>query len=450
MRRFEQATAQGTRFWEIEVVGSELTMRSGRMGQKTFPDERNESYRNANQANREAELLIRKRLEAGFVELIQRSAAADLEDQLAAGDDGAWAVFADQLLAAGDPRGTLIALQRKHGKKRTGKKEIADFIAQHAEELLGPLADYEDQLDLEWANGYLSDAKVFCKATRWGDGEQKSVDQILPTLLEHESSRFLRTLRLGWPEPDSDSSYEAAVDVLVASDWPNHLKHLVVGDFSESSALSFRADYEDPEWLDEETNVDLWPDLRSVAQLAGKAKQLESLRVRANLRRLGVIDLPQLRHLELSGQHLEPAIVDELRRARLPSLTGFTLEAMASPGLDAGALVDVAHGRVFPRLTWLGLSGFGVAAVDLIVRSPLFPRLEVIDLSANELRDEHVGLFEHLKLDHLKKVLLRRNLFSKVGTRELKELVPQADLANQHAVRRGRYEREERYDGVTE
>ena len=123
---------------------------------------------------------------------------------------------------------------------------------------------------------------------------------------------------------------------------------------------------------------------------------------------------------------------------------------MASPGLDAGALVDVAHGRVFPRLTWLGLSGFGVAAVDLIVRSPLFPRLEVIDLSANELRDEHVGLFEHLKLDHLKKVLLRRNLFSKVGTRELKELVPQADLANQHAVRRGRYEREERYDGVTE
>lgn len=449
MRRFEQVTENGVRFWEIEVVGSELTMRSGKVGQKSFPDERLESYRNATQASREADSLIKKRLAAGFSEIVAHSAAAELEDKLANGDDAAWAVFADQLLSNDDPRGTLIALQRKHGKKRAGKKEIDAFIEDNAEQLLGSLHDYEDQLELDWKNGFLEDVWVFCKPVRWNEtDEQKSIDQLLPVLLEHESSRFLRTLRLGWPEPDADSNYEAAVDALIAADWPNHLRQLVVGDFSDSAALSFRADYEDPEWLETETQTDLWPELRSLSPLAARCRDLESLRVRANLRRLGTLDLPKLKHLELSGQHLDPAIVDELRQARLPSLTGLCIEVRGSPNFDLRSLQQIADGTIFPGLTWLGISGLGTGALDVIARSRLWPKLQVVDLSANGFRDEHLDLFRNLSVSHLKKVIFRRNELTKVGTRELKELIPQADVANQRSQRRSRWEREDGYEAM--
>src|SRR5580765_5205056 len=105
MRRFEQQTEQGVRFWEVEVVGSELTMRSGRVGAKSPPDEREESYRNKAEAERTAEKLIRTRLANGFVETIEKAAAEEAEAALATGDEAAWQVFADKLLSKGDVRG---------------------------------------------------------------------------------------------------------------------------------------------------------------------------------------------------------------------------------------------------------------------------------------------------------------------------------------------------------
>jgi hypothetical protein len=51
-------------------------------------------------------------------------------------------------------------------------------------------------------------------------------------------------------------------------------------------------------------------------------------------------------------------------------------------------------------------------------------------------------------VSHLKKVLFRRNELTKVGSRELKELIPQADVANQRSRRRSRWEREDGYEAI--
>ncbi len=457
MRRFEQKTPVH-RFWEIEQMGAELTFRSGRVGSRAFPDEKEESYRNAAEAKREAERLVKSRLENDWVEIVETPTVTDFEAALVAGDQAQWAVFADRLQAEGDPRGELIALQHSLGKKRDAKKRTLAFVASHEDTFLGALSGHGEQLDLDWRNGYLHAAGLFCdprEASDWSAGDdddsQVPVEDLLPVLLAHESARFLRVLAVGWPEPGSDCTYEPIVELLRHQVWPKYLDALVLGDFSDSTALSSVARWDEEEWLEEATELDLWPDLRSLAPLTGKVATLRALSVRANLRRLELPTLTKLQSLELHVQHVEQGLVAELLAWKLPALTSLVLDFPHSPSITPADFAQVLHGQRFPNLTRLGLCGLGPRALDAVSLAPMLPKLKVVDLSGNGLGDDEVtGLIaQRASFAHLDKLLLRRNVLSKEASRELKLALPNVDLAHQR-TRRQQDRLEQRYDGVME
>ncbi len=437
-----------TRFWEIEQIGASLMLRSGKVGSRALPDEKEESYRNATEAKREAERLVRSRLENGWVEVVQQALVEQFEAALAADDQAQWAVFADRLQAEGDVRGEFIALLQSVGKKREGKKQVEAFVATHEDALLGSLAEFQSQLSLEWKNGYLHEVAVFCEPSE--DGEQQSVEDLVPLVLSLESSRFLRALLIGWPEEGADCSYEPTVEVLKKERWPTYLERLVLGDFSESTALSSVASWAEEEWLDEETELDLWPDLRSLAPLADKLASLRGLTVRANLRRLGVTRLERMEALELHAQHVESALVDEVLNLHAPALRALVVDFPESPSVTPGSFARVLEGVLFPKLERLGLCGLGSEVVGLMARAKRLPSLKVVDLSGNDLGDEAVAtLLSHREaFAHLDKLLVRRNLFSKAGLRELKAELPNADVAHQRSRRGAALA--DRYDEVGE
>ncbi len=437
MRRFEQSTPQGTRFWEAELVGSALTLRSGKVGSRAFPEEREERYRSPAEARLELERLIKSRLNAGWRELRPKSDIDEHEAALAVGDEAQWLVFADRLQAAGDIRGEFIALLHRLGSKRTAQREIDAFVERHEHELLGSLAPHREQFDFTWKYGYLQDVSVGCLAE--AEAHEEPIDGLLRPLLALESARFMRSLKLGWPETGPEVSYQAAVDEAVAAPWPKYLNDLTVGDFGDSSSPA-------DDWAGE---TDRWPDLRSLASLTPKLRQVERLEVKANLRQFGLAELPNTRALELRVAHAEPELVRGLLAAKAPKLESLVLDFPASTAIDLDTLDPILEGTAFRALTQFGLNGFDSEVLGSVAQWPVLKRLKKLDLSANSLDDSDVERLCQLKsrFAHLDMLVLRRNFFTNEGAAELARVLGKVELAESRAPRTAV---PERFDDVME
>lgn len=119
-------------------------------------------------------------------------------------DFDAMAVLADELSAAGDPRGELMALQLalENGPHGRVGAEIERHLARHGRALLGPLHLATSLLELRWARGYLVEAKVASLASapvQTGASfvpKSSRVPWAVKQLLAHESARVLSILRL--------------------------------------------------------------------------------------------------------------------------------------------------------------------------------------------------------------------------------------------------------------
>ena len=150
-------------------------------------------------------------------------------------DDAPYLVYADWLMAAGDPRGELIVMQHDadeaDGSRKTTLRRAANaHLAKHAAELYGPLASFENgtfktlwrygyvrRLELQWKNGGV-----------WPDSEH-AFDE-LTAVLRHPSYQFVIDLLLG-PIYDEyyDIQFQAVVDVLADLHLPATLRTLDVG-----------------------------------------------------------------------------------------------------------------------------------------------------------------------------------------------------------------------------
>lgn len=150
-------------------------------------------------------------------------------------DDAPYLVYADWLMAQGDPRGELIVMQHDadeaEGKRKTALRRAANaHLAKHAPELYGPLADFSNgAFDAVWRYGFVRRLDVrWNNRGLWPDSEH-ALDE-LAAVLRHPSYQFVIELLVG-PIYDEnyDIQFQEVVDVLADLHQPAALRMLDLG-----------------------------------------------------------------------------------------------------------------------------------------------------------------------------------------------------------------------------
>lgn len=348
-------------FWEVSVQGARVTVSSGRVGRRVFPQDK--TFDGPEAARLAAAKAAAEKVNEGYV-LVEGTGPAptadpppapgeapptnpELEDAIAADpdDDRAYLVYSDWLQTRGAPRGELIAIQAQMKGQQDSvrflelKKADAAIRQVHERSLLGgPLADVLHLVKLGWRNGFVRSATV--------DGGPEA----LGPLLDSPSAPFLQELTLrGEPERSL---------ALLCAKRPRTLRHLAVSPeagtgrepLGDLSAL-FRT----------------FPRLRRLS-LDGTGARFDEA-------------LPELARLELRGADLpDGAALPTLGAGHWPSLERLAIRGVRGGLGDLAPLAPLLEGRAAPRLKQLELDWLTPRACDALIAalaaSPLSRQLE--------------------------------------------------------------------------
>ncbi len=402
-RRLRLEEGPHARVWEISVDQAVITLRSGL--ENTPGSVRRIERPSPEAALKTAEQLIAQRVADGFRDAPLEAWSAALTP---ASDDAPWLVYADSLLAQGDPRGELIGLQL-----RGDEKQAKSLLRKHDEALLGELRGATNQVELEWRHGFISTARLTCEPRR---RHALTLPQLIPVLFNSPSIRMLQRLELGWPGGTSQlPSYDDALSLLCHSQWPMHLETLEVG------ALDAQ-------------KVTRWPTLGSLAPIQHR-KQLKYLVVRASMGELHRLKHDGLRHVELDLQALTHRVLADVLESELPALRGLVLTVGGDSVLTGRHLTPLASTRFFPELAALGVRQCKEATtfIERMVESGRVAKLALLDISENGLNEiDGRWLLENAKhFEHLARFVVRRNRFKPRMVERLRLAFPRADLEEQ-------------------
>jgi len=300
-------------------------------------------------------------------------------------DDARFRVYADWMIAHGNPRGELAAVQLE--RERMGTPELAarelELLERHADQIRGPrITRSRAQLRLD---------ELGVARYRGGFWRGLSIDDTLETLsmlLAHPSARLLHTLEIAWvedPQLQASTDFDAAVEALLGA---GHslagLRELRIG----------RA----PEHQDEHAE---FPE-RSCSrlnQLAAVCPRLEVIRLWCPNFAMG--EFPELRWLD-ARTGISAASIAAIAATRLPKLERLDLTEDEWCGLTwpDDALDQLLEGRATPRLRHLSLvseaAEFEPRLREKITASPLGRRLELLEFDGGWSCDEGEadGFFE--------------------------------------------------------
>lgn len=283
-------------------------------------------------------------------------------------------VYADWLQAQGDPFGELIVHQvAAHGPDATPARVRAadDFLADHAQALLGRMAEYLDSaIHLRWSNGFVREARLAREADDHGSYEGPI---LLAWLLEQRACLLLRALEFESLLAKRSGQLGEMIEV-VAAHRPPHVRALTIGQGDEGELSPL---------------FDALPDLRELNLVTARLRPVP-------------LRFPQLRVLSLDlGWSGDAQAM--LTRSTLPRLESLTVLGPSDP--DLLAQCD------FSALRHLRLhTGFEQALA--LVRSPIVIGLETLDLSGSELDDAvvHDVILPNLgRLRHLRRLDLSDN-----------------------------------------
>jgi hypothetical protein len=284
--------------------------------------------------------------------------------------DAAHLVYADLLIARGDPHGELIALTIAHANRPDPRLErrIAELHAAHDATWLGPLHDRPG--DVTWERGLVTRATITA-------GDYAAVLGLPGALLSDLT--FVA----------STAALQPAVRGIASRGLP-------------PSLATLRFDHGDHA-LD---NVDVG-ELDALYPVAAHLRELD---LAVGHMSLGAIDLPSLRSFDVWTGGFTRDNMASVTAARWPHLERLALR-FGDPDEDCGAectLEDVAPllaSAHLPALTHLGLgnAAFIDDAIPLLARSPLLPQLVTLDISLGTLTDAgaaalltHADDFSHL------------------------------------------------------
>ncbi|MFT3710739.1 MAG: WGR domain-containing protein [Archangium sp.] len=315
MKRLLHATHPEPKFWEVSVVGSEVTLRTGPMhtpgSTRTIPAKSDEA------ALKMAQQLIEQRLRDGFrdaAEVASTAAVMTLEQerQLLLDSPDAWLVFADSLMESTERlRGELIGLQVRVSKKERGSVgKTKTFVKEHFDALVGaPLAAFHKQVTIDWRFGYARSVRV------WSGPHNAPIGDVLEALLMSPACRFLQKLEFG--SPGTEGKYDAMLRALAKLNWPAHLDSLFLGNFDVEAARAAGS---------------AWPRMESLGALLPVADRLRSLEVRAVLNTLGKgLAFPKLEKLVLMPATLDARLMTDVLTLEAPRLREFGLGSPEQP-----------------------------------------------------------------------------------------------------------------------
>jgi uncharacterized protein (TIGR02996 family) len=315
MKRLLHATHPEPKFWEVSVVGSEVTLRTGPMHtpgtSRTIPAKSEEA------ALKMAQQLVEQRLRDGFrdaTEVASTVSAVSLEQerQLLLDDADAWLVFADSLMESTERvRGELIAWQVRVSKKERGSVgKTKAFIKEHFDALVGAaLGAFHKQVTIDWRFGYARSVRV------WSGPHNAPIGEVLEALLMSPACRFLQKLEFG--SPGTEGKYDAMLRTLSKLRWPAHLDSLFLGNFDVEAARAAGS---------------AWPRMESLGSLLPVADRLRSLEVRAVLNTLGKgLAFPKLEKLVLMPALLDARLLTDALTLEVPALTEFGLGSPEKP-----------------------------------------------------------------------------------------------------------------------
>ena len=211
MRHYENTEGDSRKFWEINLQGSNVTVRYGRLG--TSGQRKSWQFGSQDEAKRDWEKRIAQKTRRGyrlmFVDGVDTTAtsgngqpkvelarnpeleAVILEDP---DDDEGILVYGDWLAERGDPRGQLILTYRRMHEetdpaKFVGLKKHAEaIITEHSSAFFGRVADYTDRIRIRWRLGFFDNVRIMAMR------DEPATHETLDALLDAPATLLLRTL----------------------------------------------------------------------------------------------------------------------------------------------------------------------------------------------------------------------------------------------------------------
>lgn len=298
------------------------------------------------------------------------------------------------------------------------KTAEAAALAKAAPTLLGSLAGVE-ATKATFRLGFLHAIRL---AVGYDDdlGDQDVVEYFL----ELDEARWVRELAIGNVGHDGELDFGDTISRLAkAADRLPSLESLFIGDFeSEDCELS-------------------WSVLGDLSPLFAAFPKLRALKLRAGQFELERLDFPMLERLAIETGGLTNASLEVVRKARWPHLRSLSLWfGQEDYGCDCTVDgVAMLLERTDLKLTHLGLANaeFTDELVPLLLKSPLLPRLETLDLSLGCLTGAGARvLVEHReKLKHLKRLDLSRNCLSDADVESVRGLCAEVVVDDQEEDR---------------
>lgn len=471
MRTFQFSDAKSHKFWNIEVSSTGFTVTYGKVG--AAGQTQTKSFANGEEAQAEADKLIREKVKKGYVETTPRRAASQAEafEQALAADPhdfAGWCAYADYLTEEGDQRGEFMQVQlaledesRSQAERSTLKKREKSLLKKHEKDWLGPLAavtvDAEKvpfweggkegrraPVTYRFARGWLSrlefhdltvgQARALARAP-----EARLLRELVVETIEAE-------IPTGTTQQYVDSYYEPGPDVpedLDPYECPGlhalcrcpqlaHVRHFRLGEMVQ-------VDSREEEYFNCHTLGHL---AHHIVKQIPHLEELYLLAHRVDANKIFALPIPNLRVLQLYHSTSYP--LDKL--AANKSLTNLTTllchpHAMEFDDEEPGAYIRLPHLRAVCRsphlkaLTHLRLrlTDFGDAGAKEIVESGILKRLKMLDLQGGCITDEGAKLLANCPdLKHLEFLNLSRNALTMEGEQAIAATGVKATVSAQH------------------
>lgn len=399
MRRFEFSEGGSQKFWEIDVRGSDFTVRYGKIG--TEGQSKTTACGSADQAIAESAKLIREKTRKGYQE--------------------------------------IGAVQRNwRPPVAYGTGEHPDHFMNYAVARFNPDADGEAGEDDGEFKTYatLRDPERRAYAIHASYDDEGSPLERFTALLADPKAPLLKALILGnwFGEVCDDPPTDFIARIVAQPERLGGLAGLFAGDVVQEEA--------EISWLNQ---CDWAPALHALPQL-------EEFVVRGgNGLRLSGLAHAKLRSLTIQSGGLSAELVRDVAQAKLPALKNLTLWLGCESYGGAYAVEDLAPllaGDGFPQLEYLGLMNAELAddVAVAVAKAPILGRLKGLDLSMGTLSDRGaLALLQSPALRKLTWLSLRHHYLSEAVIRQFKALGIEVDVSDRETG-----DEDDRYCEVTE